>query len=235
MQLPFFFAADFEPSQARLTMDEPSSRHIVQVLRLQAGEKIHITNGKGTLATAEISDGNKKKAQVNIINNIYTEKTTPEVCIAISTLKTANRFEWFLEKATEIGVNKIVPLICHRTIRQKIRHERLMAICISALIQSRQCWFPEITPLCDFEEWVTADFEGQKFMAHCEDDEQKNSITELLQPGTNKQVLIGPEGDFNTDEIALALNNNFRPVSLGNTRLRTETAGVVAATLLKIP
>lgn len=234
MQLPFFFAADFEPSQAQLIMDEPSSRHIVQVLRLQTGEKIHITNGKGTLAIAEIGDCNKKKAQVNIISNIFIEKSTPEVCMAISTLKTANRFEWFLEKATEIGINKIVPLNCHRTIRQKIRHERLMAICISALIQSRQCWLPEITPHYDFNNWVTTDFEGQKFIAHCEDDGKKNSLTEVLQPGVNRQILIGPEGDFSPEEIGIALNNNFMPVSLGNTRLRTETAGVVAATLLKI-
>jgi 16S rRNA (uracil1498-N3)-methyltransferase len=207
---------------------------VVQVLRMQNGEPLQLTNGKGDLFTCEIVDDNRKKCVVkqNSISNFENSKF--EITIAISLLKNTTRFEWFLEKATEIGVTQIVPLICSRTEKTAFKFERLNSILISAMLQSQQCWLPVLQQPQHFDKFVNQQFEGTtKFIAHCESEETKTQLTnKLINQLTNKLILIGPEGDFTPKEIELALQNNFTPVSLGNTRLRTETAGVVAATLL---
>ena len=236
MTLPFFYIADFNSSRKEIVLDEDTSRHVVQVLRMKEGEKLKLTDGKGNLITAEITDAHKKHCTVNIIDSQFTSHVTRKITIAISLVKNTNRFEWFLEKATEIGISEIIPLICERTEKQKFRFDRMKGICISAMLQSQQCWLPVLDEPVKYTEHIKSikDNAGlTKFIAHCEEQDQKNSLStfQLLNHST---ILIGPEGDFTKNEIELALQNDFIPVSLGETRLRTETAGIVAATLLKL-
>ena len=232
MALPFFYIADFNSSQKEIVLDEDTSRHVVQVLRMKEGEKLNLTDGKGSLITAEITDANKKHCSVKIIDTQHTAQDLRKVTIAISLLKNTSRFEWFLEKATEIGVSEIIPLICERTEKQKFRYDRMKGICISAMLQSQQTWLPVLHEPNQFNHLVIEQFDDQqKFIAHCEELGQKNNLS-TFQSLSHSTILIGPEGDFTKQEIELALQNNFIPVSLGETRLRTETAGIVAATLL---
>ena len=233
MALPFFYVESYDPSAKTLTLEEDTSRHIVQVLRMKEGERLNLTDGKGALITAEIIDAHKKHCEVRLIDIQLTPYNSKKITIAISLLKNANRFEWFLEKATEIGVNEIVPLICERTEKQKFRYDRMKGICVSAMLQSQQTWLPLLHEPLKFENLQVNYFENQiKFIAHCEEGlKQQLTSQQINQPVI---ILIGPEGDFTKQEIALSIENNFVPVSLGETRLRTETAGVVAGTLLKM-
>jgi 16S rRNA (uracil1498-N3)-methyltransferase len=215
-------------------LDEATSKHIVQVLRMKNGEQLQLTNGKGVLFTCEIKDDNRKKCAVKIIQTFDIPHSTFQISIAISLLKNTTRFEWFLEKATEIGVTEIIPLICERTEKTAFKMERMKSILVSAMLQSQQCWLPVLQEPVKLANVPMSQYaNGQKFIAHCESEATKQPLTNKLINGlTNKLILIGPEGDFTKQEIEWALKNNFKPVSLGNTRLRTETAGVVAATLL---
>lgn len=213
-------------------LDENTSKHIVQVLRMKVGNQLNLTDGKGNLLTCSIADDHKKHCTVKVEEARYKEQGVRKVSVAISLLKNSNRFEWFLEKATELGVNEIIPLICERTEKEKFRFERMQGICISAMLQSQQCWLPLLHEPVSFNKAVEQSTAEQKFIAHCIDGEKKYLSNFPIFQFPNSQILIGPEGDFTKDEIELALKNNFVAVSLGETRLRTETAGVVAATLL---
>ena len=180
----------------------------------------------------EITDDNRKKCIVKVIKTNKQQRPTPNITIAISPVKNNTRFEWFLEKATEIGVTEIIPLICSRTEKTVFKFERMKSILVSAMLQSQQCWLPVLQEPTKFIELVKSSIQQQKFIAHCMDD-AKRSLSDLNNESlSSKIILIGPEGDFTMDEIELALKNNFSAVSLGNTRLRTETAGIVAAILL---
>lgn len=233
MQRPFFYKKDITTTSEKIILDEDTSKHIVQVLRMQNGEQLQLTNGKGNLFTCTIIDNNRKRCAVTITQTTNHQPPTTNITIAISLLKNNARFEWFLEKATEIGVSAIVPLICERTEKTAFKLERMNSILISAMLQSRQCWLPVLHLPTKFNQLILADGQQQKFIAHCVDDANKNQLTtQSINQLSNKLILIGPEGDFTNIEIQQALQNNFIPVSLGNTRLRTETAGVVAATLL---
>ena len=232
MTLPFFYIADYNSSQKEIVLDEDTSRHIVQVLRMEREEKLNLTDGKGSLITAEIIDDHKKHCVVNIINSQLTNQNSRKIIIAISLLKNTNRFEWFLEKATEIGISEIIPLICERTEKQKFRNDRMKGICVSAMLQSQQTWLPILHDPQPFNNLALQQFENQqRFIAHCNETSGKQNLS-TFQPFSHSTILIGPEGDFTKQEIELALQNNFIAVSLGDTRLRTETAGIVAATLL---
>ncbi len=233
MKLPFFYISGYDDTQKEMVLDEDTSKHVVQVLRMKAGECINLTDGKGNLLTCEITDDNKKHCTVSVIDKTYKEQQVKKVFIAISLLKNTNRFEWFLEKATEIGVSEIVPLICERTEKEKFRFERLNGICISAMLQSQQCWLPVLHQPVEFDKAVKTISSDLKLIAHCEDVTAKNNLS-TLQLLNSSTILIGPEGDFTPSEIEQALLHNFKPVSLGETRLRTETAGVVAAVLLSL-
>ena len=230
MQLPFFFEENIV-QQGNLFLGEETSRHIVQVLRMREGEEVMLTNGKGYLLTATIIKADKKKTEVAIISQTYNERVTSKVSIAISLIKNAHRFEWFLEKATEIGVKEIIPMLCKRTEKHQIKRSRMNSIITSAMLQSRQNWLPDISESMDFSDVVRSTQYQQSFIAHCADGEKK-SVHDLESGKSSKIILIGPEGDFTQEEINDALKNNFVPVSLGETRLRTETAGLVAAVLL---
>lgn len=232
MALPFFYIENYT-GEKQVILNEDTSRHVVQVLRMKTGEQLNLTDGKGYLLSCEILEANKKHCVVNVISSRFTPQASRHITIAISLLKNANRFEWFLEKATEIGVNEIIPLICERTEKEKFRYERMQGICISAMLQSQQCWLPILHESTRFEDVVMKRFEnGRKFIAHCVEGDKASLHNLQINTSSNLQILIGPEGDFVPAEIELALLNQFVPVSLGETRLRTETAGIVAATLL---
>lgn len=232
MALPFFYISDYKNEQ-QVILDEDTSRHVVQVLRMKTGEQLNLTDGRGNLLTCVIAEEHKKHCTVAVKETQYIEPTKRKISIAISLLKNANRFEWFLEKATEIGVNEIIPLICERTEKEKFRYDRMQGICISAMLQSQQCWLPVLQEPVQFEDLVMRRFEnGRKFIAHCVEGDKASLHNLQINTSSSLQILIGPEGDFVPAEIELALMNQFVPVSLGETRLRTETAGVVAAALL---
>jgi 16S rRNA (uracil1498-N3)-methyltransferase len=235
MALPFFFIENISTGANLIVLDETTSKHVVQVLRMQNGEQLQLTNGKGDLFTAEITDNNKRSCAVKILSNNHQPATSNKISIAISLLKNTSRFEWFLEKATEIGINEIIPLLCDRTERTHFRFERMNSILISAMLQSQQCWLPVLHEPVKFYDFVIEEDDYRnKFIAHCEDESKQPLMGSVIQPLIDKLILIGPEGDFTKEEIAHSITNNFIPVSLGNTRLRTETAGMVAATLLCI-
>jgi 16S rRNA (uracil1498-N3)-methyltransferase len=237
MELPFFYTSTAYALQQEMVLDEDTSRHVIQVLRMKKGDGLNLTDGKGTILTTVIEDDHKKHCVVKVQGTRYKEQEKRKILIAISLLKNANRFEWFLEKATEIGVNEIIPLICERTEKEKFRHDRLQSILISAMLQSQQCWLPILhEPIAYelvFRQEEVANT-AQKFIAHCIADEKAN-LTDLVNESLPSQIiLIGPEGDFAKEEIDIALRHHFVPVSLGDTRLRAETAGIVAATLLRL-
>ena len=228
--LPYFYYPDIKGSQ--LMLDEDTSKHMIGVLRMQQGEELMLTDGKGQKALARITNDNRKKCVVDIISITKDESRSPAVHIAISLVKNSTRFEWFLEKATEIGVSHILPVICERTEKEKFRADRLHQILASAMIQSQQSWMPVLSDPVSVDQLIRKEWRGPKFIAHCLP-EHKQSLSGISANGTGDSlILIGPEGDFSPGEIKLALDHGFIPVSLGETRLRTETAGVVAATLL---
>jgi len=235
MALPFFYSNQIKPGDSIFVLNEETSKHVVQVLRMQNGEQLQLTDGNGNLFSACITDNNRKRCTVNILETTHIQPTTAKITIAISPVKNSSRFEWFLEKATEIGVTAIIPLICTRTEKQHFRHDRMQAILISAMLQSQQTLLPQLSEPVKFTGAISQAAEQQKFIAHCEDENNKMQLTaQLLNHSTPALILIGPEGDFTKEEIQQALQNNFIPVALGNTRLRTETAGIVAATLLRL-
>lgn len=230
MAAPAFFYTE-QLNDDEIILNEETSKHVVQVLRMPKGAQLNVTDGKGKKALTSIIDDHRKKCRLKVEKIALTDKLQPEIAIAISLLKNNARFEWFLEKATEIGVNKIIPLLCNRTSKEKFRLDRMQNIMISAMLQSQQCWMPEIQEPIDFNACVSFIYE-QKFIAHCEET-TRSMLGSEMKAGHSKIILIGPEGDFTPTEIELALKHNYNPVSLGATRLRTETAGVVAATLMR--
>jgi len=231
MAAPFFFEENLS-AEDEFVLSEETSRHVVQVLRMKENEQIILTNGNGYTKTAEIIFPDKKKTKVKVVHSEFHEHKKSKTAIAISLVKNNNRFEWFLEKATEIGVSAIIPLICKRTEKTHFRLDRMKSILISAMLQSQQSWLPEISEPAKFSDVIRNEKYGQKFIAHCIN-EEKRELKDVLEKSSSKIILIGPEGDFTEEEIKNAIEKKYLPVSLGDTRLRTETAGLVAAVLLK--
>lgn len=232
MALPFFYLNHYQ-GEDRILLDEANSRHMIAVLRMQPGEEVLLTDGKGNLLHCRINDAHKKKAIVDLIKKDVLPPSSKKITIAISPVKNTARFEWFLEKATEIGVSAIIPLIAQRTEKQQFRHDRMQQILISALLQSQQVWLPELTQPVRFADLMKQQNYSQKWIAHCLDSDRK-SLRNQTTTGANQLLLIGPEGDFTPQEIEQALQEGFEAVTLGETRLRTETAGLVGASLLCI-
>lgn len=229
MSLPYFFINVLHAQVHQIDLDEDTSRHIVQVLRMKEGEKLRLTDGKGHTAEGIISSAHKKHASVQVNSFNVVPVRVPRFTIAISLVKNASRFEWFLEKATELGVSEIVPLLCERTERQKFRLDRMTGICRSAMIQSMQAWLPVLHDPVPFDDVVSNAKHQQKMIAHCASG-AKVEFSSLYNSSLDTHIiLIGPEGDFADREIAAAKDHSFVPVSLGTTRLRTETAGIFAA------
>jgi len=234
MASPYFYFAHLAAMPEEFVLNENSSRHIVQVLRMQSGEDLRLTDGRGLSVLAKIREANKKKCIVQIIEKRKQEQPRQSVLIALSLLKNASRFEWFLEKSTELGVSEIIPLKAARTEKQQFRMDRMKSILESALIQSQQVWMPILHEPQNFNPWVEKVQADQKFIAHCEDG-KKSKLSEMIETNSSsKLILIGPEGDFTDEEIKYAISHQFVAVELGENRLRSETAAVAAAAVFKL-
>ncbi len=225
MQL--FYNPDISESTAQFTFSKEESKHIVKVLRKNVGDTLHITNGKGFLFTAEITIPNINKCIATIVTKAKQSKRNYNLHLAVAPTKMNDRYEWFLEKATEIGIDSITPIICDHSERKVIKAERYEKILQSAMKQSLSSHLPKLNEAISFKTFIKQDFTGDLFIAHCEETDRK-SLKQELNPNQNVTILIGPEGDFSVKEIEMALSNNFIPVTLGETRLRTETAAIVA-------
>lgn len=225
MQL--FYNPTITAATKAFTFDREESKHIVKVLRKKDKDILFVTNGLGFLFKTEITLAIETKCSVVIVS--YEEATTPKyhLHLVVSPTKMNDRFEWFLEKATEIGVHEITPIICDRSERKQIKVDRFDKIILSAMKQSNQYFLPKLNEAVAFKDFIKNKKEGLLFIAHCEET-QKKSLKDVLESNKSITILIGPEGDFSEKEIQLAFENNYIPVSLGNTRLRTETAAIVA-------
>lgn len=225
MQL--FYDATLTPADTIFSFDKEESKHIIKVLRKKDGDILHVTNGLGYLFTTQITLASEKNCTVKITAIALQEPLGYQLHLAVAPTKMNDRFEWFLEKATEIGIAEITPVLCDHAERKHINLERLEKVIVSAMKQSNQCYLPKIHPFTPFTAFVKAERTGQLFVAHCEETE-RYSLKSKLNPNQQTTILIGPEGDFSSSEIQLALTQNFQPVTLGLTRLRTETAALAA-------
>jgi len=209
-------------------LPEEESQHAVKVLRLQTGDAITVVDGVGGFYNARITNPHPKHCGFEITETIIDYgKRDYKLHIAIAPTKNIERLEWFIEKATEIGIDEITPIICRFSERKIIKAERLEKIIVSAAKQSVKAYFPTLNALCTFDELIKKQNASQKFIAHCYEEDKKLLQTECKNP-KDVLILIGPEGDFSKEEVQKAISAGFIPVSLGNSRLRTETAGVVA-------
>lgn len=225
MQL--FYNPAINPDTDSFTFDREESKHIIKVLRKKDGDNLFVTNGLGFLFKTEITLASDSKCTVKIVSVEMFEKPKYHLHLAVAPTKMNDRYEWFLEKATEIGIAEITPLICDHSERKQIKTDRFDKIIQSAMKQSLHYFLPKLNPPIAFKDFIKASHDGLLCMAHCEETDKK-SLKSIIKPNGNITILIGPEGDFSDKEIKMALENNFIPVSLGNTRLRTETAAVVA-------
>ena len=225
MQL--FYNSNIKSNDKTFFFDKEESKHIIKVLRKKESDKIFITNGLGFLFESEIILASEKKCEVKITKETFQEPDAFYTHIAVAPTKMNDRLEWFLEKATEIGIHEITPIICDHSERKVYKIDRAEKIIQAAMKQSLHYYIPKINEPISFSQFVKSNIDGQKFIAHCEETDKKSFKNEVNK--NNKvTILIGPEGDFSSKEINLTIENNFIPVTLGNTRLRTETAALVA-------
>lgn len=227
MQL--FYSQELNPKTQQFIFNAEESKHIIKVLRKKQGDVLQMTNGKGLLFNALIQESNPKQCVVKI-TSLEEKKLLRNyhLHVAISPTKHLSRFEWFLEKATEIGIDEITPLICERSNHKKIKLERCKSIVQGAAKQSLQFYFPIVNKPIDFLSFMEeSNTDEQRFIAHCKASEQM-SLKNAIQKNKNTTILIGPEGDFSEKEITAALRRNFQAITLGSSRLRTETAGIVS-------
>ena len=210
------------------TLSEEESQHAVRVLRLQAGDELELVDGAGGYYKAVISNPHPKHCEF-VIKETFTEfgKRDYRLHIAIAPTKNIERLEWFIEKCTEIGIDEITPVICRFSERKIIKPERLEKIIVSAAKQSLKAYFPILNPMCSFRDFIQQTTVSQKFIAHCYE-QDKQLLQRVYQKSFDAVILIGPEGDFSPEEVQAAIQHQFQPVSLGSSRLRTETAGIAA-------
>jgi len=225
MQL--FYNPELTETTTQFVFPKDESKHITKVLRKKEGDILHITNGKGWLFKAEINLADIKHCTVNVLTKTFQKQRDYNLHLAVAPTKMNDRYEWFLEKATEIGIDSITPIICDHSERKVIKKERFDKIVQSAMKQSLHYYLPKLNNAIRFSEFIEQDFKGQCFVAHCEELDKK-TLKQALKPKQNITILIGPEGDFSVKEIKTALEHQFIPVTLGDTRLRTETAAIVA-------
>lgn len=225
MQL--FYNEDISSHDTLISFDKEESRHIIRVLRKTLGDALMITNGKGSVFTSEIISADQRSVQVKILKERSHPQPDYELHMAVAPTKNIDRFEWFLEKATEIGVSQITPIICERSERKVVKLERLKRIILNAAKQSLKYHLPKLNEPILFNDLLSDVNETSKYIAHCEET-NRHSLFKSVSAGENAIVLIGPEGDFSVKEITTALEQGFIPVTLGESRLRTETAAVAA-------
>ena len=225
MQL--FYNPNINEATETFSFDKEESKHIIKVLRKKDTDILFVTNGEGFLFKTEITLASDNKCTVKILSYEKIEPSKFKLHLAVAPTKMNDRYEWFLEKATEIGIHEITPIICDRSERKVVNLERFDKILLSAMKQCNQLYLPKLNEAISFKEFIKRKNDGLQLIAHCEETDKK-TLKSVLKPNEDVTLLIGPEGDFSEKEIALALENNYIPVSLGNTRLRTETAAVVA-------
>lgn len=223
-----FYTPDIEPAHPQYFLSEEESKHAIRVLRLQQGDEVQLIDGRGGLYNAQIKDPHPKRTilQITSVTTGYN-KRDHYLHIAVAPTKNIERLEWFLEKATEIGIDEISLIICQRSERKEAKTDRLDKIITSAIKQSLKAYHPILNPVQSLDSLLSRPFEGQKFIAHC-DEGDKVSLKETLIPQGKYLILIGPEGDFSPKEIDTALHNGFKAITLGESRLRTETAALQA-------
>ncbi|MGO3183151.1 MAG: 16S rRNA (uracil(1498)-N(3))-methyltransferase [Aequorivita sp.] len=228
MQL--FYNPNISENSKEVNFDKEESRHIIKVLRMKEGDSFKITNGKGSFFDAEIISANPKACLVKILSEEIQKPIPYQLHLVVAPTKLNDRYEWFLEKATEIGVSEITPIICDHSERKVIKAERYEKIIQSAMKQSLKAYLPILNEAISFKDFLKSEnqLDDLKFIAHCEETD-KRSLKSVLLPNKRISILIGPEGDFSTKEIELAKKAGYIPVTLGESRLRTETAAVVAS------
>jgi 16S rRNA (uracil1498-N3)-methyltransferase len=225
MQL--FYNPNLNETQTSFVFDKEESKHIIKVLRKKENDTLLVTNGLGFLFTTQITIASDNKCTVRIVSFIKQEAPKFRLHLAVAPTKMNERYEWFLEKATEIGIQEITPVICEHSERKIIKTDRFQKILESAMKQSLHFYLPKLNEPIAFKEFIKIQKQGQLFIAHCEETD-KRSLKQELKPNEDVTILIGPEGDFSVKEIQQAIDGKFIPVSLGTTRLRTETAAIVA-------
>ena len=230
MQL--FYAPDITPPL--YTLSDEESKHCVRVLRLGVGDSLHITDGRGNMHLCRIVEAHQHHCTVEVVSTQSEYEPLPySLTMAVAPTKNIDRFEWFLEKATEVGVSRIIPIESDHSERRAIKHERELRVITSAVKQSLKAYHPILEDLTPLREIITRPFEGQKFIAHCDPSfEKREYLPAIIKKNENILILIGPEGDFSPEEINFALENGFKSISLGNQRLRTETAAVAATIMV---
>lgn len=221
-----FFAPDIEVTGV---LPEDEAKHCVRVLRLAEGSEIEIVDGKGNLFVCELSEANAKRCAVDIVSKRYIPSHWGcGITVAIAPTKNIDRLEWMVEKVVEMGVDRIIPIACRYSERKVLKTERLHKIAVSAMKQSLKTVLPAIDGLTPVNEVINKAFSGQRFIAYCDREIERRDFVKEYNKGGDVLVMIGPEGDFSKDEIRSAISAGFIPVSLGESRLRTETAGVFA-------
>ena len=227
-----FYSPDIAES---LTLPESDSGHAVRVLRLRAGDPLEIVDGRGNLYHCILTDAHHKHARVAIeAVETYPKTWSGSITLAIAPTKNNDRMEWLVEKLVEIGIDRIVTLRCQRSERKDINIERLERVAVAAMKQSLKATLPVIEPTIPFRDYMTGDLPGQRFIAYCDPAFERRLLAREYRPGADTAILIGPEGDFSPEEIKLALTTGWLPVSLGDSRLRTETAALFAVSACHI-
>ena len=222
-----------EKPESEIVLSKEESRHATKVLRKKEGDILNCTDGKGGFYKAEITVSDTKNCRLQIISSEQKPKQhNYHLHIAIAPTKNMDRFEWFLEKATEIGIDEITPIICSHSERKIIKKDRCKRILLSAMKQSLKYHLPKLNEALSLTNFLKTDFDGTKYIAHCENGEKMDLKT--INKTKKTIILIGPEGDFSQKEIELALENQFNAVNLAKSRLRTETAGIIAVHTINI-
>lgn len=230
MSLPLFYEPGLQENTQGFPLSEAAAHHCVQVLRKVAGDRIELTDGKGNACIATLLSANKKQTLVTTQSFLFGKAAATSLTLCVSLLKNSQRLEWLFEKVTEMGVAEIQPILCERTEHTRFRRDRMEGILIAAMLQSKQYFLPILHDPIPFSQLMVLSAAEHQWIAHCAPGNQQ-PLVNFTAKG-NCRILIGPEGDFTETEINSAFEKNYLPVSLGNTRLRTETAGMVATALI---
>lgn len=221
-----FYAPEIESA---LCLPEEESQHAIRVLRLKAGDEIEVIDGKGNRYLCKVSLAHQKKCGVEIVDKRYNPPHWGcDITLAIAPTKNNDRIEWMAEKVTEMGINRIIPIKCRFSERKELKTLRLSKILISAMKQSLKSTLPQLDEMTPIEKILKMDYSGKKFIAYCDKEIERKEFSKEYAPGENALIMVGPEGDFSKEEIKMALDNGFIPISFGMSRLRTETAGMYA-------
>lgn len=226
-----FYAPDLEST---LTLPESDSQHAVRVLRMREGSLLQAVDGRGHVLTCRLTEAHQKHARVEIVE--VAEEPLPwnfDITVGVAPTKHLDRMEWLVEKLTEVGINRFVPLLCRHSERRELKEERLRKIAVSAMKQSLKAVLPQVDPLTPLTQFLTQ-AQGQKFFGYCDADTPRVELAQALRPGMPVTLLIGPEGDFDPSEVEAAVKAGFAPVTLGPSRLRTETAALVGAITIHV-